>query len=147
MTTNSATNVNKRNGDPPANRDELVQEWRKHFEDIFNNSSYLVDTPNISEVPLSNFTKEELIIDNHMKNNKLPGSHEAITAEVSKYGGDSLHSAVLEIANEALNQKETPKEWHGNIIIPILKKASKHIKDFKGVTIMFIAEKRTTLSY
>ena len=146
MTTNSATNVNKRNGDPPANRDELVQEWRKHFEDIFNNSSDLVDTPNISEASLSNFTKEELIIENHMKNSKLPGSHEAVTAEVLKYGGDSLHSAVLEIANEVLNQKETPKEWHGNIIIPILKKASKHIKDFKGVTIMFIAEKRTTLS-
>ena len=45
-----------------------------------------------------------------MKNDKLPGSHKAITAEVSKYGGDSLHSAVLEIANEVLNQKETPKE-------------------------------------
>lgn len=45
-----------------------------------------------------------------MKNSKLPGSHEAVTAEVLKYGGDSLHSAVLEIANAVLNQKETPKE-------------------------------------
>ena len=68
-----------------------------------------------------------------MKNNK--------TAEALKYGGDTLHSEILEITNAVLNQKETPKQWRENIIIPILKKASKHMKDFRGITLMSIAGK------
>ena len=74
-----------------------------------------------------------------MKNDKSPGSDEAITAEALKYGGDSLHSTILEITNAFLIQKETPKQWRENIIIPIPKKASKHIKDFRGTTLMSIA--------
>ena len=46
MTTNSATNVNKRNGDSLTNRDELVEEWRKYSEELLNNFSGLVDTSN-----------------------------------------------------------------------------------------------------
>ena len=69
------------------------------------------------------------------------GSDEAITAEALTYGGDSLHSAILEIKNAVLNQKETPKQWRENIIIPIPKKASKHMKDFRGITLIFIAGK------
>ena len=76
-----------------------------------------------------------------MKNDKSPGSDEAITAEALKYGGDSLHSTILEITNAVLIQKETPKQWRENIIIPIPKKASKHMKDFRGTTLMFIAGK------
>ena len=63
-TTNSVTNVNKRNEDPPANRDELVEEWGKYFEELVNYSSDLVDTSNIPEATqdrnrnISNFTKK-----------------------------------------------------------------------------------------
>ena len=119
-TTNSATNVNKKktkkNGGPPANRDEFVEEWGNYFEELLNNSSDLVDTSNIPEasqdlnINISNFTKEELITAiKSMKNDKPPGSDEAITAEALKYGVVSLHSAILELTNTVLNQKETPK--------------------------------------
>ena len=37
-----------------------------------------------------------------MKNNKSPGSDEAITAEALKYGDDSLHYGILEITNTVL---------------------------------------------
>ena len=76
-----------------------------------------------------------------MKNDKLPGSDEVITVEALKYDSDFLHSAILDIKNTALNQKETPKQWRENIIIPIPKKASKHMKDFRGTTLVPIAEK------
>ena len=76
-----------------------------------------------------------------MKNNKSPGSDEAIIAEALKYGSDPLHSATLEITNAVLNQKETPKQWSENIINPIPKKASRHMKDFRGITLMHIAGK------
>ena len=75
-----------------------------------------------------------------MKNDKSPGSEEAITAETLKYGGNSLHSAILEIKNAVVNQKETPKQWCENII-PIPKKAPKHMKDFEGTTLMSISGK------
>ena len=47
---------------------------------------------------ISKFTKKELITAiKSMKNNKSPGSYEAITAEALKYGGDSFHFVILEI--------------------------------------------------
>ena len=77
-----------------------------------------------------------------IKNNKSPGSGKTITVELLKYRGDSLHSAVLEITDGVLNQTETPKQWRGNIIIPIPKKASKHMKDLIPlITLMPIAGK------
>ena len=48
--TNSAIKVNKRNIDPPVNRDEL-EEWGKYFEELLNNSSDLIYTSNIPEAP------------------------------------------------------------------------------------------------
>ena len=72
-----------------SNRDELVEEWGKHFEELLNNSNDPVDTSNIPEasqdlnIKISNFTKEELIIAiKSMKNDKSPGSDEAITADM-----------------------------------------------------------------
>ena len=64
-----------------------------------------------------------------MKNNKSPYSDEAITAETLKQGGDFLHSVILEITNAVLNQKETPKKLREDMIIPILKQATKHMKE------------------
>ena len=91
--------MDKRNGDLPANRDELVEEWGRYFEELLNNSIDLLDTSNIPETPqglninISNFTKEQLITAiKSMKNNKSPG-------------GDSLHSPILEITNAVLNRK------------------------------------------
>ena len=76
-----------------------------------------------------------------MKNNKLSGSDEAITAEALKYSGNFLHSAILEITNAVLNQKETPNQGRENIIIPIPKKTFKQMKNFRGITLMSIAGK------
>ena len=45
-----------------------------------------------------------------MKNDKSSGADEAITAKALKYGGDSLHSAILKITSAVLNQKQTPKQ-------------------------------------
>ena len=62
-------------------------------------------------------------------------------AEASKHGCASSQSVILEITNAVLNQKETPKQWHESIFIPIPKKASKHMKDFRGTTLISIAGK------
>ena len=65
-----------------------------------------------------------------MKNDKSPGSDEAITAETFKYCSDYLHTTILEIKIAVLKKKETPKQWRENIIISIPKKASKNMKSF-----------------
>lgn len=41
--TNWAKNVNKRNRDSTANKDELVEEYGKYFEETLNSSSDLID--------------------------------------------------------------------------------------------------------
>ena len=56
-------------------------------------------------INISNFSKEELITAiKPIKNNKLPSSDKAITAEALKFGSDSLHSAILEITNAVLKR-------------------------------------------
>ena len=73
-----------------------------------------------------------------MKNNKSPGSDEAIITEALKCSGDSLHAGSNK---RSLKPKRDFKQCCENIIIPISKKASKHMKDFKGMNLMSIAGK------
>ena len=73
-----------------------------------------------------------------MKNNKSPGSDEAIITEALKYSGDSLHAGSNK---RSPKPKRDFKQCCENIIIPISKKASKHMKDFKGMNLMSIAGK------
>ena len=43
-----------------------------------------------------------------MKSNKFPGTNFAVTVETSKFGGNELHNAVLDICNSVLNDTGVP---------------------------------------
>ena len=73
-----------------------------------------------------------------MKNNNSPGSDDAIITEALKYSGDSLHAGSNKRSTKT---KRDLKQCRENIIISISKKASKHMKDFKGMNLMSIVGK------
>ena len=68
-----------------------------------------------------------------MKSNRSPGIDLAVTVETLKYGGIELQCAVLDICNSALNNLPAPSQWTESVIIPIPKKASKAMEDFRGI--------------
>ena len=76
-----------------------------------------------------------------MKSNKFPGTNFAVTVETSKFGGNELHSAVLDICNSVLNDTGVPSQWTESIIVPKVKKVSKAMLDFRGLSLMSIAAK------
>ena len=85
-----------------------------------------------------NFEKQQ---NDKMKPNKSPGTEFAVTVETLKFGRNTLHNAALDICNSVLNNFGVPSQWTESIIVPITKKASKAMKDFRGIFLMSIAAK------
>ena len=76
-----------------------------------------------------------------MKPNKSPGTDFAVAVETLKFGGNELQYAVLDICNSVLNDLGVPSQWTESIIVPLPKKASKAMKDFRGISLMSVAAK------
>ena len=76
-----------------------------------------------------------------MKPNKFPGTNFAVTVETSKFGGNELHNTVLDICDSVLNDTGVPPQWTESIIVPKVKKVSKTMLDFRGISLMSIAAK------
>ena len=67
-----------------------------------------------------------------MKRSKCPGTYFAVTVEALKFGGNELQSAVLDIYN-SVNDLGVSSQWTESIIVPVPKKVSKAMKDFRGI--------------
>ena len=65
-----------------------------------------------------------------------------MAVETLKYGGTQLLDLLLSVCNKVLlNDDIAPQQWRQNIIIPIPKKTSKSMKDFRGISLMSVAAK------
>ena len=145
--TTSANLVNKRNDERPNDKDELLSEWASYFKDLLNipnNGTSLVEIlPANNDLIINDddFTLDELLkAIKIMKPNKSPGI-DYITTEALKYGGNDLQSALLSICNSILNGQDPPHQWKENMIVPIPKKPSKSMSDFRGISLMSIVAK------
>ena len=76
-----------------------------------------------------------------MKPNQYPGTDFAVTVETLKFYGNELNNAVLDIYNSVLNDLKVPSQWTESITVPIPRKESKAMKDFRGISLMSIAAK------
>ena len=146
-TKNTAMLVNKQNGESPIDKEDLLKEWAKYFKNLLNMTNdtipvEILPAANDLDITTDNFTLKELQDAlNKMKSNKSPGTDFSVTVETLKYGGTKLQSAVLDICNSVLNDLAAPLQWTESIIIPIPKKASKSMKDFRGISLMSITAK------
>ena len=91
---NTAETVNKRDGRPPSDRNELLKEWVSYFSDLLNSGRRGQNiAPNIPpaecdlDVSLTDFTIEELKrAIRTSKLNKAPGTDKYVSAETLRYG-------------------------------------------------------------
>ena len=145
--TSSANLVNKRNNEPPRDKEELLTEWASYFKDLLNVSNedtHSTEIPAAIEdlnIDTNEFSMEELLAAiKTLKANKSPGI-DSVTAEALKYGGNELILSILSICNCVLNGQDPPHQWRENIIIPIPKRPSKSMNDFRGISLMSIVTK------
>ena len=143
----SPSSVNKRNGEPPTSFTELLEEWAEYFKELLNTNS----TTNSDEIPpaeqnlninTESFTFEEVSkAVKSTKTGKSPGNDYNVTAEALQHGGDELIEYLRPIFNIVLNHEEAPAHWKKAIIIPVSKKSSKNMGNFRGISLMSIAAK------
>ena len=144
-TINTAKLVNTRNGESPADNDELIKEWAAYFKLLLN----VRNEERSTEIPPAatdlGICTDNIMLDelrkaiNKMKPGKFPGTDFAVTVETLKFDGNELHNVVLDICNSVLNDLAVPSQWTESIIVPIAKKASKAMENLHGISFMSIA--------
>ena len=146
--TNAAETVNKQNGQPSTDRADLLREWAIYFEELLKSQRTDLENTDIPpaeedlEISKNDFIMKEVTAAIYScKSNKSPGVDRSVTAEALRYGGHSVKRELLKIYNAALNRGEVPKQWRENIIIPIPKKSSKRMRDFRGISLMSVSGK------
>lgn len=143
---NTAIGVRKRDGNLPENTQELTNEWKLWFEEILNKNnnirSYVKKRTCILPINIGNFTEEEIrLAIKELKNGKAAGIDKDITAEALKAGGSTIVTYLCDICNSVLNNNDPPSQWTTNLIIPIPKKNSTNMADFRGISLMSISAK------
>ena len=145
--TNTAKLVNKQNGQSPTDNEDLIKEWVVYFKKLLNvkndvSSTEIPPAANELDIRTENFTLHELQKALYkMKSNRSFGKDLAVTVETLKYGGIELQCAVLDICNSVSNNLPASSQWTESIIIPVPKKASKAMKDFREISLMSISAK------
>ena len=143
------TKVKLRNGKPPANEEELLEEWKLYFSSLLNNDSGFIPselpTPSSEDLPISTEppTREETAkAIAAMKTNKAAGLDCAVTAEALQGGGDHMIDAIHSFCMEVYSNMSPPKQWVTNVIIPLPKKGDLSLMtNYRGISLMSIAAK------
>ena len=131
---NSPSRIRRTDGTTINSTNELMNEWRTYFENLFNLKSdtshdykampsVLEDLP-IHQSPITTEDVEQAI--KQPKNGKSSGFDYAITPEVLKYGGKWTTNQLRDICNDIYENQQTPTQFNINTIIPIPKKETKH---------------------
>ena len=138
-----------RNGDPPENEEQLLEEWKNYFSSLLNNYSGFTpselplpasnDLPICTDPPTREETAEAIAA---MKTNKAAGLDCAITAEALQGGGDQMIDTIHAFCSEVYTKMSPPKQWVSDVIIPRLKKGDlSQMTNYRGITVMSIAAK------
>ena len=143
------TRVKTLDGSTPRSTRELIQEWKRYFEELLNTQriSEFVELPQPAHRDLNiittNFNRVELddAIEK-LHDCKAPVIDSAITAEIIKRGGESLRNRLLHICQSVYETNVAPKQWTTNIIVPIPKKGNlQQMTNYRGISLMSIAAK------
>ena len=128
---------------------QVLERWAEYFENVLNtdsepNEDYelpyggpdpLVESPTFAE------TIEAI---KSMKNHKAPGE-DLITAELIKYGGNTLHTQIHMLIGQIWDEEKIPTEWNRAIITPIHKKGSKlQCANYRGISLLNVTYKLLT---
>ena len=139
--------MNKRNGESPTSFTKLLEEWIEYFKELLNANS----TTNSDKTPpaeqnitinTENFTIKKISTTvKSIKTGKSPGNDYNVTPEVLQHGGDHLLNTFGRYSTLSEIMKKRQHNGKKAIIIPVLKKSSKSMSNFRGIFRMFIAAK------
>ena len=146
----SACSVTKRNSEPPESNEELMLEWAKYFEELLNGDegnrgneedfSHIPPAETELAINISDFTTQEVTTAMElMKTGQFPGC-DAIVAESLHYGGLVVVERLKEICNKVFNGKNPPSQWTRNEIVPIPKKNSNKMTNYRGISCVCACE-------
>ena len=139
--------MNKRNGESPTSFTKLLEEWIEYFKELLNANS----TTNSDKTPpaeqnikinTENFTIKKISTAvKSIKTGKSPGNDYNVTPEVLQHGGDHLLNTFGRYSTLSEIMKKRQHNGKKAIIIPVLKKSSKSMSNFRGIFLMLIAAK------
>lgn len=132
--------------------DEILELWKNYFNELLNEQVNEEETESYMEEveqreqetdePPSTKEIEEIVA--NMKPNKCPGN-DKLTAELFKYGGESLTKWMHILMGEIWKQEKFPKDWNEAILLPIYKKGKKtKCSNYRGIALLNVAYKILT---
>jgi len=146
---NSNVPVKDKSGKTLLTAEEHNARWVEHFKEVLNQPEPLITYdfntfPVPEELPssLQNITEEETQrAIKSLKNNKAAGCDE-ISAELLKFGGHSLLSALTSLMNRCWRAESVPDEWRQGIIVKVEKKGDiGDCNNWRGITLLSVPGK------
>lgn len=143
--------VKDKNGTILATTEEQDQRWMEHFRETLNQPSplNLVDfssEPKVTCAPLQ-VCEDQITVQETMnavkflKNNKAAGLDE-ISAELLKFGEDSMISALTKLMNRCWKDGQVPLDWQQGVIIKLPKKGNlSDCNNWRGITLLSVPGK------
>ena len=148
--TNNTVPIKDKAGKVLLTLEEQLTRWVEHFNEVLNQPiptslfdfSNDIEEAEELELPLNEFSEEE--IQNclqELPNNKASG-HDHIQAELLKNGGDDMVKELKVLANIVWNTNKVPDEWKlGEITILPKKGNLADCNNWRGITLLCITRK------
>uniref|UniRef100_A0A8D9AY99 Craniofacial development protein 2 n=1 Tax=Cacopsylla melanoneura TaxID=428564 RepID=A0A8D9AY99_9HEMI len=141
--------VESSEGKPLYNKDERLERWAHHFENVYNQFNEvdlaainMDQEDNIEDMADTIPSEDEInsaLLD--IKNNKSAGL-DNINAEMLKAGEITTTKMFQELLSKIWEEKKLPKDWKEALIVPIFKKGKKSICDnYRGISLLSVAGK------
>ena len=129
---------------------EIRDCWKRHFDEVFNFSTYSFNNSVLSLVPQQP-TIESLAIPptiaevkealSRMKCRCAAGK-DGISAELLIFGGEDVIIALHSLFMEIWSSEQVPKQWVDSVIVPVPKKGDLHCCDnWRGISLLNVAGK------
>lgn len=123
---------------------EVIENWSEYFRELLNSeviNDEEVDIP-VDDIDVDSPTLDEVkLVVRNMKNNKAPG-RDLITAELFKYGGETVMCELHKLVCRAWENEELPEDWKLGTICPIFKKGDRlQCSNYRGISLLNVAYK------
>ena len=144
------------NGTVLTTETEALNRWREHFYHLLNHPPIPTDPDLLEEANNNHLTNQQCSIDpvteaevhaalKKLRNSKAPGVC-GITAEMLKYGGNTIIRWMTIIINFVWVLEVLPEDWTRGIILPFWKQKGEKLdcSNYRGITLLSIPGKLFT---